>query len=161
MVDYEYHLIGASETASLPYVTDGTSAQTGYFPVEVSADKNTITINPLSYNGDTYYMNPGRFYYGSYQLSSRIIAPITLTRGWNESGTTAKAAAAGTDSQLSDPANMKPLYKVTPVKKANSRTAMPTKPAVERKQVKLHVVTVDEFDANARKFLEKRFGKRN
>lgn len=158
---YEYHLIGASETASLPYVTDGTSAQTGYFPVEVSADKNTITINPLSYNGDTYYMNPGRFYYGSYQLSSRIIAPITLTRGWNESGTTAKAAAAGTDSQLSDPANMKPLYKVTPVKKANSRTAMPTKPAVERKQVKLHVVTVDEFDANARKFLEKRFGKRN
>ena len=38
---------------------------------------------------------------------------------------------------------------------------MPTKPAVERKQVKLHVVTVDEFDANARKFLEKRFGKRN
>lgn len=157
----EYHLIGASETASLPYVTDGTSAQTGYFPVEVSADKNTITINPLSYNGDTYYMNPGRFYYGSYQLSSRIIAPITLTRGWNESGTTAKAAAAGTDSQLSDPANMKPLYKVTPVKKANSRTAMPTKPAVERKQVKLHVVTVDEFDANARKFLEKRFGKRN
>lgn len=84
-------------------MTDGTSVQTGYFPVEVSADKNTITINPLSYNGDTYYMNPGRYYYGSYQLSSRIIAPITLTRGWNESGTTAKAAAADTDTSCPIP----------------------------------------------------------
>lgn len=157
---YEYHLIGASESASLPYVTDGTSVQTGYFPVEVSADKNTITINPLSYNGDTYYMNPGRYYYGSYQLSSRIIAPITLTRGWNESGTTAKVAAAGTGSQLSGPANMKPLYEVTPVKKAKSRTAMPTKPAVQRKQVKAHIATVEELEANMQTLMQKKYGKR-
>lgn len=158
---YEYHLVGVSQTASLPYVVEESKVATGYFPAEVSSDKNTITINPITYNDDTYYMNPGRLYYGSYQLASRIISPITLTRGWDEAESTAARTAFANVRKLCDPKSLMSLYEVTPVAKSKSRTAMPTKPAVERKQVKLHVVTADQLETNARKFLEKRFGKRN
>lgn len=66
-------------------------AETGYFPVSMSEDGNTITIQPLKYNGAKYYPNVGVFqgYTASsqttvdatYSMATYIISDITLTRG--------------------------------------------------------------------------------
>lgn len=158
---YEYHLVGASSEASLPYIVENNKAETGYFPAEVSSDGNTITINPLVYNDVTYYLNPGRFYYNMYQFSSRIVTPLTLTRGWTGDDSSEQAAAAFANAlRIADPASLMSLYKVTPVTKAKSRTIMPTKAPVAHKQVKARLLTAEELKANVKSLAEKRYGKR-
>lgn len=156
-----YYLLGSSSTTALPYIPDGTKAENGYFPGTVSDDKNTITINALEYEGDTYYPNIGSYSYGYFQFRSKIISPIVLTRGWSGDDASLLAASQYAKARkIADPASLKELYKVTPLTKAKSRTAMPTKAPAVRKQVKGHVVTVDEFKANFQKYVEKRYGKR-
>jgi hypothetical protein len=59
------------------------------FPVELSEDKNTITIKGFEANGTTYYPNViGEDYSpltGSvYILEKPIISDVVLTRGWVE-----------------------------------------------------------------------------
>lgn len=156
-----YYLLGSSSTSALPYITNGTKAENGYFPGTVSDDKNTITINALEYEGDTYYPNIGSYSYGYFQFRSKIISPIVLTRGWSGDDASLLAASQYAKARkIADPASLKELYKVTPLTKAKSRTAMPAKAPAVRKQVKGHVVTVDEFKANFQKYVEKRYGKR-
>ena len=56
--------------------------RTLHFPVEVSADKNRITINPYVYEGKTYYPSLAYSRQGGYsQTGTLITSPIVLTRG--------------------------------------------------------------------------------
>lgn len=117
----EYHLIGNSGKNTKAYGDIENNRYTdGRFPVEISADGNTITIKPvdmdvISYkdNGDGTYTETGRetqtFYpcvghnqdnSGTFYYGSRIISNIVMTRGYTEPATpaVAKAAAKSTRS---------------------------------------------------------------
>lgn len=160
---YEYYLVGVSETAALPYVTNSSNEpETGHFPVTVSEDKNTLTVNPLTYNNETYYAGVGYLSYGYYQFPSRIISPITLTRGWSgETETKTRALASYMRArQIADPIGMMSQYEVKTVNKPKSRTVIPTAPTVERKQIKAHIPTVEEFENNIKTLIQKKYGKR-
>lgn len=91
----EIHLIAYEPTTPMAAGYVGTGAwtgdvETGYFPVEISEDGNTITIKPYQHEqlpGLDFYPNVG-VYNGldatgeaSYSMSVAIISEITLTRG--------------------------------------------------------------------------------
>lgn len=86
-----YTLVGhtGSEMVGVDPAATG-SDLTLHFPVEVSADKNQITIRPYVYDGKTYY--PSLAYYrqtGYSQTGTLVTSPIVLTRGWNGASTSA------------------------------------------------------------------------
>lgn len=81
-----YTLVGhtGSEIIGVNPAATSNKDLTLHFPVEVSADKNRITIRPYEYGGKTYY--PSLAYYrqsGYSQTGTLITSPIVLTRGWN------------------------------------------------------------------------------
>lgn len=159
-----YYLLGAStgeEGNVLPYIQNGTASENGYFPVEISADKNTITINPLNYNGKDYYMNPGSYSNGYYMFQSNVVSPVTLTRGWSGDDDAASSSSLDNVRKRYEPFQLKSRYQINPVTRYKSRTPVAVKPAVERKQVKInHVLTQKEAKANMDAFMEKLHGKR-
>lgn len=54
------------------------------FPVEVSADGNTLTIKPVEKDGEKYYFTLGRQnYMGAYDLIFFSTKDVVITRGWN------------------------------------------------------------------------------
>lgn len=161
--EYVYHFVGMSSKFSLPYVLDEYSQpKTGHFPVTVSADRNTITINPLRYTyqykkddgtvateTDDFYPNIARAYNGSYQFGSFIVAPIVLTRGYSESAVTASAT-----SKVSTISTVDPIYESKSVVMPKSRTALPTNDKVIVAPVEEHIkpLTSEQFKANVEKF---------
>ena len=163
-----YQFVGLSQSASLPYVRDADgNIINAHFPVTISADKNTITINPLKHtysttdeNGITvtktedFYPNIGRDYNGQLQFYSRIVAPIVLTRKGAATPASAKVAPAAVNG-----GQIKSLDKVQTVTAPKSRTALPATNAVEAPaKVKYHVLSAEEFNANCKKNFEKRLG---
>ena len=53
-------------------------------PVEVSADKQTITLKSVAYDDNTYYPNAVYESYGyTYLYYPHVISEIVLTKGWN------------------------------------------------------------------------------
>lgn len=105
----DYYLMGWSfaDNASQflyydPTVTDENGDKTLHFPVTVSDDYNTITINPFEYGGLKYY--PSTTYLSTttsgqaMSTGTIITSPIVLTRGWNgdsSAATSAKRLSAG------------------------------------------------------------------
>lgn len=163
-----YQFVGLSQSASLPYVRDAEgNIINAHFPVTISADKNTITINPLKHtysmkdeNGITvtktedFYPNIGRDYNGQIQFYSRIIAPIVLTRKG-----TAAAQSANVQPAAANSGEVKAVYEFKGVAAPKSRTALPATNAVEAPaKVKYHVLSAEEFNANCKKNFEKRLG---
>lgn len=137
---YTYYLIGASTSHSLPYTAEGT----GYFPVKVSDDKNTITVDPLVYNDETYYPVAGNQYYSGYfTIPGKVISSVVLTRGWSGEATTSSISGTAQAAKLENLNGMK----VTPVKKAKGRTIMP-KSSVKREHKEYRVVSAEEFKTN-------------
>ena len=67
-----------------------------YFPVEVSADRNTIKIKPFVYDKTTYYPNIIGFdsTYGTL-LDYPVISEVVLTRGYTAGAKEAAAVPAG------------------------------------------------------------------
>lgn len=139
----EYHLIGNSGKNTKAYgdYVDG-RYEDGRFPVEISADGNTITIKPVDmeviaykYDGDGNYTETGRetqtFYpcagynqdnSGSFYFASRIISDIKLTRGYTEPATPAVAKAAARSARKKQIVNevqshqeIKPVAKPKPI----------------------------------------------
>lgn len=83
---YEYYMFGYSRDAS-------NYANPDSFPTELSADNNTVTINPYVYNGTSYYPSVGYYMSGSYASFVTIGAsPVVLTRGWDESASASSYA---------------------------------------------------------------------
>lgn len=143
-----YHLIGASETTALPYALDGGN---GNFPVEISADKNTITIKPVEASGQLFYPVGAANSYGYWQFNCRIISDIVLTRGWQPEASTSVVKAGKTAAT-----NLVALngMKYAPVMKAKSRTALPAT-VEERSQANYSIVSSEQFMDNAKALLTK------
>ena len=166
-LDYVYQFVGASANTYLPYMrnSEGNIAN-GHFPVTISADKNTITINPVKYtykttdnNGlektvtEDFYPNTGRYYNGQMQFYSRIIAPIVLTRnGAAKPSVATPAAVKGGE--------IKGLYEVKGVTAPKSRTAIPaTEKVTAAEKVNYRVLSAEQFNANCEQFSQKRLGR--
>lgn len=137
-------------------------------PVEVSADKNTLTVKPFVYNytdenGNTaqrtYYPNMiinTNSVYGMIPLSGKIKGDIVLTRGWSDDSTESSDSATPQTNSVVRPMSG------TPIKSANGaqyvkksikpRTnfeagAVRLKPAndVEYTAVKVKSIDVEKF----------------
>lgn len=176
----QYYFLGASSKFSLPYITvadgDSTKAVNGHFPVTVSADKNTITINPLvhtySYNTtdnngatqtitetDKFYPNIGRGYNGAYQFYSRIIAPIVLTRNGAKPAAV-QASAPQTKVAKRVNTEIKPLAKFSVRQAPKSRTAIPANKVVTTpEKVTYKMLSAEQFKANCEEYNKTRYGR--
>ena len=172
----QYYFVGASSKFSLPYVTvqqDGEAKHiNGHFPVTVSADKNTITINPLSYTysytndagavvteTDKFYPNIARAYNGSLQFYSRIIAPIVLTRKGAKSAAVESSAAQSVKANVKE-SEIQPLSKLVVRQAPKSRTALPTNKVVTpMNKVKYQPISAEQFKANCEKFNKERYSR--
>ena len=156
--DNAYYLIGASEKAVLPNMPNkiaGTAYmfETGYFPVEVSEDGNTITIKPLEFEGDRYYPLPAFIdsatrYWAYYNT---IVSDIVLKRGWTEPEATptslVKPLAKRVDTldgQMPVKQNLKSRGLILPAQSQSTET------------ITLKVANKETFHKNFRSSLEKR-----
>ncbi len=139
-----YQFIGACEYATAPYMKDSDgNIVNGHFPVEVSADKNTITIYPFKHtfkqkddNGveqtitaDFYPQITRDMGSGQYQLYSMIVAPIVLTRNGAAAPASVSADAPAMKTELQS------IYKVAPRQAPKSRTALPIVETVKSPKV--------------------------
>ena len=119
------------------------------FPVTVSADRNTITIHPLVYDGVKYYPNMIGIdsKTGNTILENPVISEIVLTRGWEESEKKQSSVAVpGRNAAVSgDFSNMN--YKARTRLKASAPL-----PVMEGS-----VMTVDQFRKNADRLVEKMY----
>ena len=161
-----YQFVGLSQSASLPYVRDAEgNIINAHFPVTISADKNTITINPLKHtysmkdeNGITvtktedFYPNIGRDYNGQIQFYSRIV----LTRKGTATTASAKVAPAAVNG-----GQIKSLDKVQAITAPKSRTALPAtnEKIVAPTKVDYKILSAEEFKANCLATSEKRFNR--
>lgn len=123
--------------------------ETTGFPVEVSADRNTITVKPFVQGETEYFPVLAQLYTGgNFQYGARVTTDIVLTRGWNEAATVKSAVTGGKISACSVAGE-----RVKLAKKPMSRTIMAlTKPAPRAKG---HGVTVEQFRKNLKNTFDK------
>lgn len=112
------------------------------FPVEVSADGNTITLKPMDYYGITTYPNVVYDYYGLSLMQYQVVSEVVLTRGWN--GEEA-AAAAPNRQQIQQTRN---AQKVIAPNRPYARTIFTGKKPVEYQKVTYNFVTREQFEKN-------------
>ena len=103
-MDYSLYMlaVGMNSYLGAPYYKNGELILDSRFPVEVSEDRNTITIKPIVYNytnsagqpaTEIYYPCVAQLQYGQAQpLNPRVAGDVVLTR---------KAAAAASKSNVS------------------------------------------------------------
>lgn len=86
------------------YISVGADHENEYFQVDVASDKNTITVNPIVYEGENLYPNAVYLYYANYAYlgGNRVTSALSLTRGWNASSASA-GAVSGNGPRLSMP----------------------------------------------------------
>ncbi|MBR0336563.1 MAG: hypothetical protein IIX34_06865 [Alistipes sp.] len=140
----------------------------GSFPVEISADKNTITINPFkhtfklkddngvetSYTEDFYPQIARDAGNGQYQLYSMIVAPIVLTRNG------AAAPAAQTSEVAPMSTNLKSVDNVSSRQAPKSRTALPLVEDVKAPEVvKYRLQSAEELRDSFKRVAEKRYSR--
>lgn len=154
----EYHLLAYNATSGYmyPYIWDEeANILDGKFPVEISADGNTITIKPMVLDGVNYYPNMGAVqdqYYTQFAVASSVISEIVLTRGWSGESQKAKAKMIGGQKQVVDNS-----HKVSPVRRTNSRTNFTT-PVTMHEEVEPFIIRdVNEYLETARKRVESGF----
>ena len=173
----QFYLVGASDKFSLPYISvangDKVKYENGHFPVTISADKNTITINPLSHTYTTtneagatvtetglFYPNIARAYNGAYQFYSRVIAPIVLTRNSANATAVQSSATAKSVKTKAQAGEIKSLAKFAVRQAPKSRTALPTtKVVTPMNKVKYQPISVEQFKANCEKFNKERYSR--
>ena len=127
------------------------------FPVEVSADRNTITIKPLIYTDSNgiheFYPQMIGMDNASMKtvLENPVVSEIVLTRGW-------KGGNSDTPS-VSQTSVSVPVDVEMPV--ANFKKMTPLHDNTPAKGIKGKMVTVEQFEARADELIEKKFGKYN
>ena len=150
-------LVGLGENGYVgtPNPNEEDKSKWASFPVEVSEDMNTITINPIVIdNGigeaQSYYPSPVSMSFGQARPvdGCKNVSAITLTKGWNE-------AAAKMNRSVSRNANAPVVTTngktITPMVRPMGRTSF-VKPANKINRVKLtHRVTSEEFKQGATK----------
>lgn len=151
------------ELANYYTITRGDGWTTS-FPVEVSADRNTITIKPLLYTDDSgkttaFYPQMLGMDSRTYQtiLENPVVSEVVLTRGWtepeddeddDEGKTKASRASASSVSATGE------IPVVTYKKRTGIIDVQPMK-VIEGK-----MVTVEEFEAKADELIQKKFPNR-
>lgn len=127
----EIHMIAYEPTTHMA-LGNFAGGVTGYFPVEVSEDGNTITIKPMKYdyNGTTLYFYPNVGVYGgvdannnpSYGMSISIVSEIVLTR--NNGGVAPAALAPARSGNVTAPVveTIEPLFEVNPAIRPRQRS---------------------------------------
>ena len=153
-----YYLAGNNPDAG--YLTVNYEYDGGYavpvdaaFPVEVSAGRETVSVNPLMLLPEGYE-EAQPFYpnavmestYGASIGGYRIDSGLTLTKGWNGSEDAASATASVKGGNGSAPA-LSPMYDVrsASVARPKSRTVVPESAKVKYEEVEINVLTLDKF----------------
>ncbi len=151
------YMAGVSETFNARLLgEDGSNDQ--YFPVEVSEDRNTITIKPFEATSDgvTEPFYPNALYYDTYSGYSitqpTYITELVLTRGWNEP-----------EAEPASLSNVQPVYAnpvhemLQPVqRRVISRTKLENMEVRETRTIRS--ATPEEAKANLKALVEKRYG---
>ena len=141
-IDYTFYMlaVGQSSYVGAPvYDEYGNLALNPRFPVEVSEDRNTITIKPIVYNYtdksgkpavETYYPCVAQLQYGyATPLNPRVNGDVVLTRkGVSTQSVKANAAVgSGVSAAVSSlgkaPVPMKRAYSMTPMNPENIKVA--------------------------------------
>ena len=133
------------------------------FPVEVSQDKNTLTIKPHVYDSGeevfTFYPNMiinTNSVYGMVPMNGKIKSEIVLTRGWSENGSTIEVSASTENTvNAMNVTSLKSVNGVQPVKiqkNYQSRTSFASFPA--EVQNKVTYTKVDVKPINRDKFVK-------
>lgn len=125
------------------------------FPVEVSEDRNTITIKPLVYGGKEFFPNMVGIDYSMNQtiLENFVVSEIVMTRGWNE--------PAASRAMSSSSVNGKSIQPKGEFPKSVCKPMTELKAAPELKTIEGKIVTVEEFKKRADKYVEMRFKQNN
>ena len=125
------------------------------FPVEVSADRNTITIKPLVYTdtyGVQYVMYPQMIGIDNSTmktiLENPVVSEIVLTRGW--SGNDAKNDSSARPSYVNAPVSVE-----MPVRNYKKMTGLYDNTPV--KEIEGEMLTVEQFRERADKLIEKKY----
>lgn len=122
-------------------------------PVEISADRNTITIKPFVYGGIEYRLGCGMDWGSGYLSYTGITyGDITLTRGWN--GGEATAAAAGKSVKKLKEAKTA-LGKGSVNSIELKRTPLVKGAAAKRTRIDAQPLTPEQFKANVEKHINK------
>lgn len=160
----EVHFIGYNPDTNEALIapqTDSNDASTWpNFPIEISDDKNTLTIKPHVYDsGETVYT----FYpnmiintnsvYGMVPMSGKIKGNIVLTRGWNEGNSTTITVNASTETTTRTmsaapikSANGAKVIEKSKVKPRTNFAALATeKPAVTYTKIDVKPINRDKF----------------
>ena len=130
-------------------------------PVEVAADKQTITIKPFEYEGDTYYPN-------AYSISSwdgnmspfntTIVSEVVLTKGWSEADEDTDVNAVRKNAtELKNAVNAKSVSNaaIEAQSAPKSRTVyVERKPAAHKIEAK--AVSFEQSIENMKQFIEKK-----
>ena len=143
-------------------VYDATEDYPG-FPVEVSADMNTITIKPIVFNGASgrqeLYMNalgvnpqdPA-----TVQVVATVVSDIVLTRGWTEPAGQTAAACAVPSYVKTVTMDGDAVTKAPAVRRYKSMTKLEAKPGTEYKRDQTpNVVTMDMVQRTTDKYLDR------
>ena len=119
--------IGNNADGEAGYLSD--DEEIPAFPVEISADKNTITIKALQAYGYTFYPNVGYISYGQFNyLSYKVISEVTLTRNTSYA-----------------PANEAPAQRILPeVKKISDSPVAPSMTVRARPYARTLMVSMKE-----------------
>ncbi len=146
---YEYHLIAVGAEQIYPYLVEGQQAVNGYFPTEISADKNTITVKPFEINGGKYYPNAAYYTTANGWVAYNVIySDIVLTRGWSEPAA-AQAVPAARPTSICTEA---PAFQAAQMPK--SMTTIPTIQPIKKCNLKM-VSGKEEMLENGKKMLRK------
>ena len=147
---------------SVPFYFSGMSTEfysitygdgwTPSFPIEVSADKKTITIKPLEYTdseGTTTVFYPQMIGIDNQMqqsiLENYVVSEVVLTKGWDEKQKSSMSVPATRSSYVVRPEGDFPVTVYKPRTELNS---------VPLKQIEGSLVTVDQFKERADKFIE-------
>ena len=146
--DNVYYLAGFGDAGFVSVAADNSDLA---FPVEVSSDRNTVTVSPYVVEGQNLYPNAIYINYGyGYLGGNRISSALTLTKGWSESSATSSAAAAsGKNTVKLNPLNSASLDS-RPMK-PKSRTSFRTAKQY-RKVSDFKIVSPEELQENIRNY---------
>lgn len=130
-----------------------------YFPIEVSEDRNTITIKPLVYTdkegtSTTFYPNMIGIDNSMMQtvLENPVVSEVVLTRGWTEPEATQMSARSKSVANAQVQGEL-------PAKSYKQRTSL--EKTQELKKVEMPLVSTEEFNKRAHKFIEMKFKQNN
>ena len=128
-----------------------------YFPVTVSEDRNTITINPMVQDGKTYYMTPAALGINSgtgatyaQSIGTIVKSSIVLTRGYTEPAQPAATSA---------PKKYVPGSSLNSKRPQGRSVFVPEQPAARRIECE-KVPTKEERDARMKAYIERFYGRK-